>query len=324
MVLSATVAVQSSSRGDRKGRAVEGGTAAHGQGGSARGRQVFGCGRTERGIFTAVDDAELRVLGERIAQVDGVVGVLLGGSRARGSHTPNSDYDIGIYYRQPFDIDGLRVLARAVAGEDAALTDLGEWGPWVDGGGWLTIEDVHVDWLYRDTDRVLRAWEDAKAGRFYFHGQVGHPLGVPDFAYVGEVALGIVLADPTGELSKLKAEAGAYPPRLTHAVVGRLSEATFLIGVARKGADLGDAAYLAGCLFRVVGLCAHAIHAHAGRWLINEKGAIDASSALPGAPPEFSRRAHGLFQLNSDPDDLHRSLDLAQRLVDETNTLCEQ
>ena len=44
-----------------------------------------------------------------------------------------------------------------------------------------------VDWLYRDSERVQRAWEDAKAGRFYFHGQVGHPLGVPDFAYAGEV-----------------------------------------------------------------------------------------------------------------------------------------
>ena len=34
-----------------------------------------------------------------------------------------------------------------------------------------------------------------------------------------------------------------------------------------------DSAYVAGCLFRDVLLCAHALHADAGHWLVNEKGA---------------------------------------------------
>jgi hypothetical protein len=270
-----------------------------------------------------MDDAELRDLAERIGGLKGVVGVLLGGSRARGSHTASSDYDLGIYYRRPLDLEGLRQLARAVAGEDATLTDLGGWGPWVDGGGWLTVSGSHVDWIYRDADRVQQAWADATAGRFYFHGQVGHPLGVPDFAYAGEVALGKVLADATGELSNLKGAATDYPPRLAQAVVARLSEATFLIGGARKGAERADAAYVAGCLFRVVGLCAHAIHANAGRWLINEKGAIDACSDLVGAPLEFATRAHGLFpRVRTVSADLHSALDDAQDLVNDTSALC--
>src|SRR5450631_1115321 len=32
----------------------------------------------------------------------------------------------------------------------------------------------------------------AQAGRHELHFQIGHPLGVPDFTYPGEVALGVV------------------------------------------------------------------------------------------------------------------------------------
>jgi hypothetical protein len=145
---------------------------------------------------------------------------------------------------------------------------------------------------------------------------------VPDFAYAGEVALGVVLADAAGELSALKADASRYPPQLTTAVVARLDEASFLLRGARKAAVRADATYVAGCLFRVVGLCAHAIHACAGRWLINEKGAIDAATLLPAAPPAFARRAHGLFQLETESGALHRVLDDGQRLVDETHARC--
>jgi hypothetical protein len=61
-----------------------------------------------------------------------------------------------------------------------------------------------VDWLYRDLDRVRKSWEDAQAGRYDFHFQIGHPFGVPDFIYAGEVALGVVLADPSGEITALQ------------------------------------------------------------------------------------------------------------------------
>jgi hypothetical protein len=84
------------------------------------------------------------------------------------------------------------------------VTRPGEWGRWVDGGGWLHIDGTAVDWLYRDLDRVRKSWEDAQAGRYDFHFQIGHPFGVPDFMYAGEVALGVVLADPSGELGVCK------------------------------------------------------------------------------------------------------------------------
>jgi len=173
--------------------------------------------------------------------------VLLGGSRARGDHSPDSDVDFGVYYRPPLDVEALTELARQIASarEPAGLVTVtrpGDWGPWVDGGAWLSIDGVPVDWIYRDLDRVHAAWTDACAGRYRFHVQAGHPLGVPDFGYAGEVGLGTVLADPTGEFTGLHARTQDYPPALAEALVDGLWEARFLVAGAREAAARTDTA----------------------------------------------------------------------------------
>jgi hypothetical protein len=271
----------------------------------------------------ALNDARLHELAVRLAEVPGVVGVLLGGSRARGTHTPESDTDLGIYYRPPLDVAALGVLAREVAGPQAVVSQPGEWGPWVDGGAWLSIDGGAVDWIYRDLGRVETAARDAEQGRFDWHHQPGHPLGVPDFAYAGEVALGRILADPAGELEALRRRMVSFPPALGAALVEGLWEADFLIGGARKGVSRVDSAWVAGCLFRVFGVCAHALHGAAGRWLINEKGAIASAAALPGAPRRFKERVDAaLAAIDGDPLHLTDAVDAAEDLVFETADAC--
>ncbi len=274
------------------------------------------------------DRAWLTAVATSLTGVDGVVGVLLGGSRARGDHSPDSDVDLGVYYRPPLDVEALTELARQIAsaresGGLVTVTRPGDWGPWVDGGAWLSIDGVPVDWIYRDLDRVHAAWTDACAGRYRFHVQAGHPLGVPDFAYAGEVGLGTVLADPTGELTGLHARTQDYPPALAGALVDGLWEARFLVAGARKAAARTDTAWIAGCLFRAVGVCVHALHGHAGRWLVNEKGAVRSAGALPGSPADFARRAHALLgDVGTTPEELAASLDAADELITDTARLC--
>jgi len=261
---------------------------------------------------------DLAGLAEPLLGVGGVVGVLLGGSRARGTHHPDSDVDLGVYYRPPLDVDGLAALARELAGPDATVTRPGDWGPWVDGGAWLTIDGLAVDWVYRDVDRVRTAWRNAQEGRVTWQAQVGHPLGVLDVWYAAELALGVVLADPTCELTRLRAAVAEYPEALAATLVARLPEAGFTVAIARKTIHRGDVTYVAGCLFRALGVCAHALHAHARRWVVNEKGLIAAAGALPAAPPGFAARAHGLLAaVGNTPDELAATLDAAAALVTE-------
>jgi len=275
------------------------------------------------------DGLELDALAQRLTSVSGVVGVVLGGSRARGEHKPDSDVDLGIYYRDDLDIAALGALARAVAGRDAEVTKRGEWGPWVDGGAWLVIgvngrkgDGVHVDWIYRDVDRVRDAWARAHRGAYSWNAQTGHPLGVPDFAYVGELALAVVLVDPTGELTDIR-DAITYPDALRAALARNLWEADFLLQIAAKATSRGDAAYVALCLSRALLLCAHALHAHDRRWLVNEKGAIVSAGLLPSAPRHFERRVRELMsQLGMGPEDLLHSIETAGDVVRDVRRVC--
>lgn len=269
-------------------------------------------------------DAELSDVAKAVIGVRGVVGVVLGGSRARGDHRPESDVDLGLYYRPPLDVPALRAVAGEVAAADGEVTEPGAWGPWVDGGAWLHVNGVAVDWLYRNVDRVRAAWHDAAEGRFAFHAQVGHPLGVPDFAYAGELALGIVLADPSGELTALRRQVSVYPPPLADAVMRRgLWEAGFCLDIAHKAVPRADTAYVAGCLFRAMELCAHVLHAYNGHWLINEKGAVAAAGRLAQAPAAFSARVHGLLaRLGDQPDELAHALAVAAGMLEEVRAAC--
>jgi Nucleotidyltransferase domain/Domain of unknown function (DUF4037) len=267
------------------------------------------------------DGLDLTSLAGRLTAVDGVVGVVLGGSRARGDHTPDSDVDLGLYYRADLDIAALAAIARDVAGPDAEVTELGGWGPWVDGGGWLVVDGVHVDWIYRDVDRVREAWGRAHRGTYDWHVQVGHPLGVPDFAYVGELALAVVLTDSDGQLTDLR-DAVTYPDALRTAVARNLWEADFLLQIAAKATSRSDAAYVALCLSRAMLLCAHALHAYDRRWLVNEKGAIASAGRLPCAPTDFERRVCVVLgSVGTSPAELAATIENATRIVEEVKAV---
>nr|WP_030677607.1 nucleotidyltransferase domain-containing protein [Streptomyces cellulosae] len=262
-------------------------------------------------------------IADRLTDVGGVVGVCLGGSRARRTHHPDSDFDLGLYYRPSLDTAALRLLASELTGVQVEVTEPGGWGPWVDGGAWLTVDGCRVDWIYRDLNRVHRIWEECRAGRFEVGVQAGHPLGVYSHAYVGEVAVGRILADPGSELQALQQETRRYPEPLREALIANAQwEAPFILAGARKGAARGDAFYVAGCLFRAVGLLVHGLHAHAGCWVLNEKGAVRAAGELPAAPADFAARAHELFAMRgTTPDVLSTVLDVADGLAAE---VCRQ
>ena len=98
-------------------------------------------------------------LATRLAAIRGVQAVVLGGSHARGRARPESDIDLGVFYSEtaPFAIQDIRELAESVNDTPGpVVTDFYGWGPWVNGGAWLTIGDQRVDFLYRNLEHVER------------------------------------------------------------------------------------------------------------------------------------------------------------------------
>src|SRR5208282_2187781 len=153
-------------------------------------------------------DQTLTQVVARVAKIDGVQAIVLGGSRARGTADERSDIDLGIYYERahPFSTTALGALAQELDDRHAngLVTSFGEWGPAVNGGGWLEIHGHHVDLLYREMGVVREAIEDCVAGRARSVYQLGHPLGFQMQIYAGEVQVCRPLYAANNSLSELK------------------------------------------------------------------------------------------------------------------------
>lgn len=113
----------------------------------------------------------------------------------------------------------------------------------------MMINNMPVDWIYRDIDRVRRSADLAVRGEFDSTSRsVIHSGCLTSPTYAGEVPLGVALADPTGELGRVKHQLEPYPQILGQAVVERLDEARFLLDALAKPVDRSDTTYVAGCL----------------------------------------------------------------------------
>jgi predicted nucleotidyltransferase len=75
----------------------------------ATGFRLSACRRCEHREVSG-SDAWLVALAARLEHVSGIVGVMLGGSRARSVGVESSDFDIGLYYRPPLDTAALSEL----------------------------------------------------------------------------------------------------------------------------------------------------------------------------------------------------------------------
>ena len=232
---------------------------------------------------------------ERIARIAGalsplpfVCGVVLGGSRATGSAAPDSDVDIGVYYDPAgFDAGKLSEVAREL--DDAHRENLvcreGEWGGWVNCGGWLTVDGCPVDLICRDVQRVRRAVDETDAGRFSAHYQPGHPHAYLDVMYRGELASAKVLCARDAALLPLKSRAEVYPEALRASLLDFfLFEADFSCRLAQKSAPGGDVYYVCGHLFRAVSALNQALFALNRTYLLNEKKATLRAEGLALVP----------------------------------------
>ncbi|MBD2743854.1 nucleotidyltransferase domain-containing protein [Coleofasciculus sp. FACHB-1120] len=239
---------------------------------------------------------------ERLQSIQGIAAIALGGSRARGNHTHKSDVDLGIYYNpeNPLDVTALNHLASELDDNHCAnlITPIGGWGKWINGGGWLKVEGVSVDFLYRDVAQVNRVIGDCHAGQITIDYQPGHPHGFVSSIYMGEVAICLPLYDPYNVLDALKAKTTPYPIQLEQATINTFAwEISFSLFIAQKAIARGDVAYAAGCCFRSVACMNQVLFALNEEYLLNEKGAVAVANNFALCPQNYQQRVESVFAL---------------------------
>ncbi|WP_052863157.1 nucleotidyltransferase domain-containing protein [Streptomyces niger] len=235
---------------------------------------------------------------DRLAALPTVQAVTLGGSRAQGTHTPDSDWDFALYYRGAFDPADLRAV-----GWEGEVSELGDWGGGVfNGGAWLTVDGRRADVHYRDLDVVEHELAEAREGRFHWEPLMFHLAGVPSYLVVAELAINEVLR---GELPR-----PAYPEALRAAAppVWR-GRAELTLGYARSAyAARGRATEVAGALATAAMDTAHAVLAARGEWTTNEKRLLE-QAGLRGLDAIIAG-------LRPDPQRLMEALTEAEALFD--------
>jgi predicted nucleotidyltransferase len=217
------------------------------------------------------DEAFLAHVAERVGELPGVEAVTLGGSRADGTHRPDSDWDFSIYYRGHFDPQTLRDI-----GWPGDVSEVGGWSKGVfNGGAWLEIDGRRTDVHYRDLDVIDREIAASREGRFSVEPLMFHLAGLPSYLVLAELSVKRVLRGslPTPD----------YPVALrlrAREVWWGRADMTF--GYARSyAAPQGRLTQCVGLVAQAASQSAHAVLAARGQWVTNEKTLLTRAGLCP-------------------------------------------
>jgi hypothetical protein len=268
-------------------------------------------------------------LAQRFGTIRGMKAVVLGGSHARGRAQTGSDIDLGLLYSEasPISIQSVRELAEAVNDTvGPVVTDFYQWGPWVNGGAWLTIGGQRIDFLYRSLEHLERVIAEAETGQYEVHYFQQPPFGFFSGTYLGEIAVCIPLFDPDARLEALKQRVADYPEALRRAVVqDYLFMAEFtLTSFASKAAARSDTYGTAACLTRAVNELVMVLFALNRKYPINDKTALAEVTEFELAPREFGSCVQKtLAQLGASAAELIAAVESIVQLLREAVELAE-
>jgi hypothetical protein len=267
-------------------------------------------------------------IGARLSQIKGIAAVALGGSYARGTQRPDSDIDLGLYYREdsPFSVEDIKKLANEINDEPhPVVTDFGRWGPWVNGGAWLTVKGQRVDFLYRNLNQLQRVIQDCRQGKIHSDFYQQPPYGFHSYIYLGELNICKILHDPDSVLAALKQRLFPYPQPLKKAIIDSfLWGCEFDVSIAREFAEHNDIYNAMGCLTRCASHLVQVLYALNERYFTSDKGALQEIASFPSAPSDLGSRLERMLCLPGvGPGGLVEAVRQLDDLVNQLIGLCE-
>ncbi len=153
-------------------------------------------------------------------------------------------------------------------GYEGEVTEPGAWGPIVNGGGWLTLDGIAVDVLFRDLDLVEHWLKESNEGRFEVLDQHGYLVGAPTYILAGELALCQALGGEIPQVEFSEALARSAPGYWRGR--GRVS-LMFAQGYARSD----ESVCCLGMLTNAILCAAHARLTQRRQWVLNEKRLVE-------------------------------------------------
>ena len=160
----------------------------------------------------------------------------------------------------------------------------------------MLIDGNHVDFLYRDLNRVRQVIERCAAGEPDAVYQLGHPMGFQTQIYVGETHFCRPIVDREGKLTRLKSMVAEYPEKMRTALVRKhLFDSAFHLELAGKSAARGDIMYVSICLATATGFMALVLYALNRQFYLNEKSAFLQSAEFPIRPAQLHDRVAKLL-----------------------------
>lgn len=258
-----------------------------------------------------------------LKNINGLEGIVLGGSQARGTQDYDSDIDIGLYYDQKsidWSLVEKKVQELDQDHRQNILAKPGEWGKWVNGGCWLTIENRHVDLILRDTERVQKAIREGREGIVTAHYQIGHPHAYLNIMYMGELAISKLLWYRNEKIPELKAITEEYPQKLKEEIIRLFFfEAVFSQELAEKNCVRDDVYYVAANLVRSISALNQVLFALNEQYCINEKKAVKMIDTFQIHPIYYKNKVDDIFCLVG--SDLPKACQELKKLIDEVKEL---
>jgi predicted nucleotidyltransferase len=228
---------------------------------------------------------------EKLSAVPGVVAIALCGSRARGSATPTSDFDVMVFSDTKGSTDKDK-MAKALA-ELGPINEKSIQKPVPD----FIVEGHKVELFFRYVDQFAAEVARSKTGQFKRSFNPLHTLGFVSTVVVSYLAYCKPLWDPDGKLQRLIDSVHPYPEPLRKKMIDTfLTDAKLTLMQAQKVRSVQDLVYLIGIYGRMMPSWSMVLFAANRRYPIIDKDQRSLVPALPNVPQNFEFRRKSILR----------------------------
>lgn len=264
---------------------------------------------------------------DELKNVPGIESIVFGGSRVIGTETVDSNIDIGVYYIGDSVID-IEQLQLSLSNLDdlhrsGLLAFPGAWGPWLNGGACIKVDDMIVDISLRNITKVNEVIDACNNGSISITYQFGHPFGFVSSMYLAEIDYSKIIYDKTKKIYELKKKVRPFNQTYKKACINHfLWEADYSSKTGRKAIMRRDIVYGAGAIYKSINSLVQVIYALNEEYVLNEKACLIKAAKFKKMPKDFINNIESIYIALS-KENLVNAFDIIDYYVNELRMMAQ-